>query len=407
MAKAIFAQTNFTAGEITPRMLGRGDIARYQNGAEIIENGIVLVHGGVKRRYGLRFLREAKLAGARKVRAIRYVYNIKQSYCLEFGHLYVRVLDGKTGATILDSGGVNPLEIVSPYTEDQLADVTHKQQDDTLFLYHPSVPTQQLRRITATLWTLLPVRWIVEPFAELGHTPQFKVTLSATTVGTGRTFTSSAAAVPGAPTGASATPFNASATVSFTPPVSNGGADIISYTATSSPGGLTGTSTGSPITVLGLTNGVAYTFTVVATNAVGNSAASGATGSVTPLASLGGGVITGSIAPSPFGKNVANGSNITVYGPTAGGTSGTPPYSYLWTKLSGSSSVTVKTGNAAQVVLASNGASVTNVFALRCQIVDANGNSITVDVNGSIAHITSGGGGGGGGGGFPPGTIIP
>ena len=54
---------------------------------------------------------------------------------------------------------------------------------------------------------------------------------------------------------------------------------------TSTPGGLTGTGTTSPIAVAGLTNGTAYTFTVTATNSAGTSTASAATSSVTPIGS--------------------------------------------------------------------------------------------------------------------------
>ena len=43
----------------------------------------------------------------------------------------------------------------------------------------------------------------------------------------------------------------------------------LQYTATSSPGGITGNSTGSPIYVYGLTPGQSYTFTVVATTDYG------------------------------------------------------------------------------------------------------------------------------------------
>ena len=57
-----------------------------------------------------------------------------------------------------------------------------------------------------------------------------------------------------------------------------------SYTATSSPGGFTGTGASSPVTVSGLTNGTAYTFTVTATNSNGTSPSSSASSSFTPVA---------------------------------------------------------------------------------------------------------------------------
>ncbi|AAR34084.1 fibronectin type III domain-containing protein [Geobacter sulfurreducens] len=92
------------------------------------------------------------------------------------------------------------------------------------------------------------------------------------------------AVAPGAPTIGSATAGNAQASVTFTAPASTGGATITGYTATSNPGGLTGTCVGSPCTVTGLTNGTAYTFTVTATNSAGTGSASAASNSVTPKA---------------------------------------------------------------------------------------------------------------------------
>ena len=93
-----------------------------------------------------------------------------------------------------------------------------------------------------------------------------------------------AAIRPGAPTIGTATAGSGQASVSFTAPASNGGATISSYTVTSSPGGITATGAASPITVTGLTNGIAYTFTVTATNSAGTGDSSSASNSVTPQA---------------------------------------------------------------------------------------------------------------------------
>ncbi|ABM26496.1 Fibronectin, type III domain protein [Shewanella sp. W3-18-1] len=93
---------------------------------------------------------------------------------------------------------------------------------------------------------------------------------------------SNAISVPDAPTIGLAIAGEGQVSVAFTPPGNNGGSAITGYTVTSNPGGITGIGAGSPITVTGLTNGIAYTFTVIATNAVGNSIASAASNAVIP-----------------------------------------------------------------------------------------------------------------------------
>jgi uncharacterized protein (TIGR02145 family) len=98
-----------------------------------------------------------------------------------------------------------------------------------------------------------------------------------------------AAGKPDAPTIGTATAANAQATVTFTEPASNGGFTITSYTATSTPEGKTGilSQAGSgTITVTGLTNGTAYTFTITATTVSGTGPASAASNSVTPVAPI-------------------------------------------------------------------------------------------------------------------------
>ena len=105
--------------------------------------------------------------------------------------------------------------------------------------------------------------------------------------------------VPGAPTNLLATAGNAQASVGFTAPASNGGSTITGYTVTSSPGNFTATGASSPLVVTGLATNGSYTFTVVATNAAGNSVASAASGAVSPF-----GVVTSALNRTWMDRNL-------------------------------------------------------------------------------------------------------
>jgi parallel beta-helix repeat protein len=95
------------------------------------------------------------------------------------------------------------------------------------------------------------------------------------------------ASVPPPPTNVVATAGNASATVSFTPPLSDGGSAITGYTVISTPGNISTSGSNSPIVVPNLVNGTSYTFIVRAVNTIGNSANSSPSAPVVPNANLG------------------------------------------------------------------------------------------------------------------------
>ena len=89
MARVSIIKTNFTAGELSKDLLGRVDIAKYNNGAETIENMIVEPHGGLRRRSGTRFVKEVKTSSA-DTRLIPFEFSTTQAYIIEFGNLYMR-----------------------------------------------------------------------------------------------------------------------------------------------------------------------------------------------------------------------------------------------------------------------------------------------------------------------------
>ncbi|MGD9955880.1 MAG: fibronectin type III domain-containing protein [Candidatus Nanopelagicales bacterium] len=91
------------------------------------------------------------------------------------------------------------------------------------------------------------------------------------------------AVAPGAPRAVKATAGTTSAKVSWSAPVSDGGAAITTYRVTAAPGGRTCTAAAPTRTcsVTGLTPGTTYRFTVKATNAVGTGPASTASAAVT------------------------------------------------------------------------------------------------------------------------------
>jgi hypothetical protein len=156
------------------------------------------------------------------------------------------------------------------------------------------------------------------------------------------------ATVPGAPTIGTATAGNASASVRFTAPGSNGGSPVTSYTVTatdtSTPanGGQQDSGNTGPITLSGLTNGDSYTFTVTATSSIGTGPASATSNAVTP-ATVPGAPGSPKATAGPTGvpgdgevelswtAPAGNGSTITGYtvtpGPSCQGCSGLTPTS--------------------------------------------------------------------------------
>ena len=188
MARVAVQLTNFTGGELSPRLDGRNDLTKYASGCKTLENMIVYPHGSAARRPGTQFVAEVK-DSTKKTRLIPFEFSTTQTYMLEFGNQYIRFY--KDNGVILSGG--SPYEIVSPYLEAELFEIKYAQSADVMYICHPNHAVRKLSRTGHTAWTLTEVEFTNGPYLDsnittttlaAGHTSvgsSGNLTLSSTT----------------------------------------------------------------------------------------------------------------------------------------------------------------------------------------------------------------------------------
>jgi hypothetical protein len=91
---------SFAAGELSPALHGRVDLAKYQVGLATCLNWFIHPFGGASTRAGTAFV-GAVLDSAKRSRLIPFAFNTEQTYVLEFGDRKMRVV--KEGGYVLES----------------------------------------------------------------------------------------------------------------------------------------------------------------------------------------------------------------------------------------------------------------------------------------------------------------
>ena len=120
MARVAVQLTNFTGGELSPRLDGRNDLAKYASGCKTLQNMVVYPHGAAARRPGTNFVAEVKTSSA-FTRLIPFQFSTEQTYILEFGNQYIRFYKDsgailEANKTITNITQANPGVVTASFT---------------------------------------------------------------------------------------------------------------------------------------------------------------------------------------------------------------------------------------------------------------------------------------------------
>src|SRR5690348_4355024 len=93
MALPAAHQPSFAGGEVAPNLWARTDLAKYRIAARKMRNAYSIPTGGTSNRQGTAIVGRCKNTNlSTPARLIQFQYNTLQSYTLEFGDLYMRVI---------------------------------------------------------------------------------------------------------------------------------------------------------------------------------------------------------------------------------------------------------------------------------------------------------------------------
>jgi hypothetical protein len=154
MSRLIRVQTNFTSGELDPKLRARTDLQQYYNGMETAQNVVVQPQGGIERRDGTRFITQLPASAADAVRMVHFEFSVSDSYMLVF--VDERMYVFKDGVLITDINGSGDDYLDVPkITDSIIGEMCWAQSADTLIITHQSViPQKIVRGATDASWTV-------------------------------------------------------------------------------------------------------------------------------------------------------------------------------------------------------------------------------------------------------------
>ena len=159
MPKGSLMQTSFNGGELSPLMNGRIDLEKTRSGCQTLENFLPLLQGPAQKRPGTRYAATVRTS-ADQARLIPFEFNKDQAFILEFGDTHFRIY--KDGALVESLG--SPVEITTPYADDEIFDLKFAQSADVMYVTHPDYSPRKLSRLSDDVWELNLVEFSPPPF---------------------------------------------------------------------------------------------------------------------------------------------------------------------------------------------------------------------------------------------------
>ena len=186
--------TNFASGELNPLLVTRTDANAYFSGAKTLRNWYLLDEGGIMRRPGTTY--KATLPGESRV--IPFIFSNDELAVFVLSNNRLDVY-GSNGAAIQTNITSN-----CNWTTAQLFELNFAQFGDTVFLTHRNNAIREIKRTSATSFTVSAFAFEEDTSVSVGGVnkstqPFYKyaaagltITLSSHATGTGRTATASA-----------------------------------------------------------------------------------------------------------------------------------------------------------------------------------------------------------------------
>jgi hypothetical protein len=154
MSRVIQVQTNFTSGELDPKLRARIDLQQYYNGLESATNIVVQPQGGFTRRDGSKYIATLPTPTNDAVRMVHFEFSVDDSYMLIFIDEQMYVFKDGVQITNINGSG-NDFLAVSRITDSIIPEMCWAQSADTLIIVHKNmIPQRILRGASDSSWTV-------------------------------------------------------------------------------------------------------------------------------------------------------------------------------------------------------------------------------------------------------------